>query len=200
MRNKIGIDKTDAEILKKLLRDSRTSFTDIAKDCDISVGAIRVRFNSLKKRGIITGATIGVNPYALGYKCIANIGVTTARENEKEVMEFLRNKPYSRVVFRNVFERTNIAAIVSLHEFEELSETMRDIEANPRIKHANAYIWSKTSNLDHPENLVLTNPTSKAQEKTPQKTSKTNFKKAKMDEILIKIKGLNPEIHQEYIK
>jgi DNA-binding Lrp family transcriptional regulator len=175
------IDETDAKILKILFKESRTSFTEIAKECKISVGAVRKRYKRLWKTGIINGEIMQVNPSSLGYKCIANIGVTTARENENEVMEFLRNKPYSLVVFRNVFEKTNIAAIVSLHEFEELAETMRDIEANPLIKHANAYIWSKTSNLDHPENLVLTNPTIKAEEKTPQKTKEPNFEKAKMD-------------------
>lgn len=180
--NRKTIDKTDSKILKLLFKESRASFTEIAKDCEISAGAVRKRYKRLWKTGIINGEIMQVNPSSLGYKCIVNIGVTTARENENEVMEFLRNKPYSLVVFRNVFERTNIATIVSLHEFEELPETMRDIEANPLIKHANAFIWSKTSNLDHAENLVLTNPTSKANEETPQRTNNINFEKAKMDE------------------
>ena len=122
-----------------------------------------------------------VNPRSLGYKCIANIGITTDRDDESKVIEFLRSKPYTRVAFVNVFERTNIATIISLRDFEELSETMRDIEANPLIKHANAFVWNKTSGLDHPENLMLTPSTIKTETNTHPKTNTANREKAKID-------------------
>jgi len=181
MPNRTTIDVTDAKILKTLLKESRTSFTEIAKDCKISVNAVRKRYKRLWKTGIINGAIMQVNPRSLGYKCIANIGIITAREDESKVIEFLRSKPYTRVAFINVFERTNIATIISLHEFEELSETMRDIEANPLIKHANAFVWNKTSGLDHPENLVLAPSISKTDKEPHPKPNITNLEKAKID-------------------
>jgi Lrp/AsnC family transcriptional regulator for asnA, asnC and gidA len=181
LRNRTTIDVTNAKILKILLKESRTSFTEIAKDCKISVGAIRKRYKRLRKAGIINGEIMQVNPHSLGYKCIVNIGIITARKDESKVTELLKSKPYTCVVFRNVFERANIATIISLHEFEELSETMRDIEANPLIKHANAFIWSKTSGLDHPENLVLTPSISKTDKETHPKPNTTNLEKAKID-------------------
>jgi Lrp/AsnC family transcriptional regulator for asnA, asnC and gidA len=185
--NRRKIDETDAKILKTLLKESRTSFTKIAKDCKISVGAVRKRYKRLWKTGVINGAIMQVNPRSLGYKCIVNIGIITAREDESKVIESLRSKPYTRVTFVNVFEKTNIAAIISLHEFEELSETIRDIESNPLIQHLTALVWNKTSGLDYPENLVLTPPTAKNEEVPHPKSNATNVEKAKTDKIDIQI-------------
>ena len=181
MPKKSKIDETDAKILKTLLKESRASFTEIANDCEISINSVRKRYKRLWKIGIINGAIMQVNPRSLGYKCIANIGITTDRDDESKVIEFLRSKPYTRVAFVNVFERTNIATIISLRDFEELSETMRDIEANPLIKHANAFVWNKTSGLDHPENLMLTPSTIKTETNTHPKTNTANREKAKID-------------------
>jgi Lrp/AsnC family transcriptional regulator for asnA, asnC and gidA len=179
--NRKAIDQIDAKILKILLKESRTSFTKIAENCAISVGAVRKRYKRLWKEGIINGEIMQVDPRSLGYKCIANIGVTTAREDEDEVIKFLRKKPFSRVVFQNAFERTNIAVIVSLHEFEELAKAMREIEANPLIKNSNAYVWSKTFDLDYPENLILTTSNNESEREKSPKKNNTNFEKTKID-------------------
>jgi Lrp/AsnC family transcriptional regulator, regulator for asnA, asnC and gidA len=181
LRNRTTIDVTDAKILKTLLMESRTSFTEIAEKCKISVGAVRKRYKRLWKTGIINGEIMQVNPISVGYKCIVNIGVTTAKEDESKVIEFLKSKPYSCVVFKNLFERTNIATIISLHEFEELSGTMREIEANPLIKHANALIWSKTLGLDHPENLMLTPSSIETEKEQNPKSDTIKLEKAKID-------------------
>jgi len=176
------IDVTDAKILKTLFKESRTSFTEMAKDCKISVNAVRKRYKRLWKTGIINGEITQVNPASLGYKCIVTVWVTTAVADESKTIEFLRSKPYSCKVFRNVFERANLATIISLHEFEELAKTMRDIEANPLIKHTNAFIWSKASGMDHPENLVLTPANSKTREESHPRLDTSKLEKAKIDD------------------
>jgi Lrp/AsnC family transcriptional regulator for asnA, asnC and gidA len=85
-------DSIDAIILKMLLKESRTSFTEIARECKISVSAARARYNHLKKVGIINGEIMQVNPYGLGYKCVGNIGINTSGENEETVIEALKKK------------------------------------------------------------------------------------------------------------
>ena len=176
------IDATDEKILRTLLKESRTSFTEIAKDCKISVNSVRKRYMRLWRAGIINGAIMQVNPDSLGYKCIASIWVATAVEDESAVIDFLKRKPYSCEVFRNIFARANIADIISLHEFEELSKTIQDIEANPKIKHANALIWSKTSDMDYSENLALTPSISKTKNKPNPKPNETKREKLKLSE------------------
>ncbi|MBM4400836.1 MAG: winged helix-turn-helix transcriptional regulator, partial [Crenarchaeota archaeon] len=94
MQKQTKIDEIDAKILRTLLKESRTSFTEIAKDCKISVGAVRMRYKRLWKEGVINGEVMLVNPHSLGYKYISDLGITTAVENEKEVIKFLTHKPY----------------------------------------------------------------------------------------------------------
>ncbi|MDG6223040.1 MAG: Lrp/AsnC family transcriptional regulator [Candidatus Bathyarchaeota archaeon] len=52
------LDDIDKIMLKKLLVDVRTSFSDIAKELDVSVVAVVKRFNKLKKMGVIAGTTL----------------------------------------------------------------------------------------------------------------------------------------------
>ena len=48
----------DKIILKKLLADARTNFSDLAKELDISVPAVVKRFNKMKKMGLIVGTSL----------------------------------------------------------------------------------------------------------------------------------------------
>lgn len=52
------LDGVDKIILKTLLADVRTNFSDIAKELDISVAAVAKRFNKLKKTGVIAGTVL----------------------------------------------------------------------------------------------------------------------------------------------
>ena len=81
MQNQVKVDEIDANVIKILLEESRTSFTDIAKSCGISVGAVRMRYKNLWKKGIINGEIMLVNPYSLRYRHLSLIGVETTVEN-----------------------------------------------------------------------------------------------------------------------
>jgi DNA-binding Lrp family transcriptional regulator len=148
------IDEISEKILKTLLMESRTSFTQIAKDCKITVGAVRMRYKHLWKEGIIKGEVMLVNPHSLGYPYISDLGITTAVENEKEVMTFLTSKPYiSQIV--GPLGKYNIWAKVALHNTQELTGILEDIEANIHIKSVDALLWVEAINIEYPENLVI---------------------------------------------
>ncbi len=148
------LDEIDAKILRTLLADSRTSFTAIAKDCKISVAAIRTRYERLRKTGIINGEIMLVNPYSLGYKCTVDLGITTSVENEEEIIAFLRTKPYIAGASGN-FGRYNIHAFLVLTDIEKLSGILGEIEANPKVIHIDSLIWAESINMDHTENLEI---------------------------------------------
>ena len=77
------IDEIDAKILKSLLTDSRTSFTELSKICNITIPAVKNRFNRLKKTGIITSEFMYINPFSLGYESISEIGIKTELSNKE---------------------------------------------------------------------------------------------------------------------
>lgn len=148
------IDQIDARIIKILLAESRTSFTDIAKECEISVSAVRMRYKHLWKEGIITGEITLVNPHCLGYRHIVDLGITTEVEDEAEIASYLESRHNISQIVRQL-GKYNFYAKAALRDLNKLSEVLEDIEANPKIKKVDALIWAEAVNLEFPSNLTI---------------------------------------------
>jgi Lrp/AsnC family transcriptional regulator for asnA, asnC and gidA len=180
--NQAKIDETDAKILKILLKDSRTSFTEIAKNCKISVGAVRMRYKRLKSAGIIKGEIMQVSPHSLGYKYVVNLGIITTIEYEKEVAEFLKSRTY-RTNIVGPFGKYNVFAVAVLHNIQELTGIVEDIESHTHVKSVESMIWAEAVNMEHMENLFF-NPLDKNVEKQNTKNhNKINLEEAHIDQI-----------------
>ena len=176
-----------------LLKESRTSFTKIAKNCKITVGAVRMRYKRLWKEGVIKGEVMLVNPHSLGYQYICDLGITTAVEDEKEIMKFLTCKPYIAHM-AGPLGKYNIWAKVAVHKTHELTEILEDIEDNPHIKNVDALIWVEAINLEYPENLIINSfdasnkqKTNNNEQKLPIPTKTTKKTRIKIDETDRKI-------------
>lgn len=148
------IDEIDAKILEALLKEARTTFTDMSKECDISVGAVRARFKRLQREGVINGAIMQVNPHSLGYKCVCDMIIKTDPGKEKELMEFMTKKPYPKVIF-GPRGRYTMDIVSALPTIKDLREVMEELEASPYIKHVESLIWVEATTMDHAENLVI---------------------------------------------
>ncbi|MDG6222439.1 MAG: AsnC family transcriptional regulator [Candidatus Bathyarchaeota archaeon] len=180
------IDEIDATILRNLLKEARTTFTEIAKECKISITGVRSRFLKLKKIGIINGAIMQVNPYSLGYDCMCDITMKTAPENDEKVKQFLRNKPYTKTILEQ-FGRQNIAIGVLLKSINELSGIMEDIGKCEHVKNVEPLIWTKPVHMDHPENLVIKPLNYKNNPEESISSKGENEKKIELDEMDIQI-------------
>jgi DNA-binding Lrp family transcriptional regulator len=180
------IDETDATILSILLGESRTSFTNIAKTCNISVGAVRMRYAKLKKTGIITGEVMQINPQSIGYHCISDLGITTDKENEETVGNFLKNKPYltHSVSAANNY---NFWAKAQLRNIQELNGIIAELEENPLIKHVDTFIWDETVFLDHPENFRITPNLNIKGKKANSELATLKEKETKLDQTDLQI-------------
>jgi DNA-binding Lrp family transcriptional regulator len=150
----IKIDEIDAKILKILLLESRTSFTVIAKECEISVGAVRMRYKQLWKKGVINGEKMLVNPHCLGYRHIVDLGIINAVENDKEVAKFLESKPYMSELV-SPLGKYNFDGKVALRDLNKLHQIIEDLESNHNIQHVDALIWAEAVNIEHPQNLII---------------------------------------------
>jgi DNA-binding Lrp family transcriptional regulator len=168
LQENISADSIDAKILRVLLKESRTSFTEIAEECKISVSGARMRYNRLKKVGIISGEIMQVNPYSLGYKCVGDIGINTSAENEKTVIEFLKKEVRCCIDPIMPWGKYNIELLVSKNSVEDWAAELRHLESNPNIKLVDPLIWTDPTGMDHPENLEIKPLKSKKQEKTIQ--------------------------------
>ena len=171
-----------------LLVESRTSFTDIAFECKITVGAVRMRYKRLRREDVINGEVMLVNPHCLGYRHIVDLGIITDTENEKEVAEYVDSRPYiSQVV--NHFGKYNFFGKVVLRDLNKLSGIIEDLESNHKIKHVDALIWAEAKNIEFPNNLVIKPLKHESVFKNNQRPALTNLDQAplKIDEIDRKI-------------
>jgi Lrp/AsnC family leucine-responsive transcriptional regulator len=69
------MEETDAEILRLLAADGRTSFTDLAKQTGLSVSAVHSRVRRLEQRGVIRGYRADIDPEALDLALTAFVSV-----------------------------------------------------------------------------------------------------------------------------
>ena len=71
----LKIDSTDRKILSILMKEARTPYMEIARQCRVSGAAIHQRMQKLNKLGIIEGAHLQIKPVNLGYDTCAFIGL-----------------------------------------------------------------------------------------------------------------------------
>jgi len=181
------LDAIDGKILKILLKESRTSFTEIAKACKISVCAIRMRYNHLKSAGVIIGERVHINPVFWGYNYVADVRMEASLNDEEEVVKMLWKKRYVLGAAR--FGR-NIMCFVALSKLDNLRNIVEEIESDPRLNHVNTLIWTDTRDISHPENLII-RPFSEVVEKTEKvKAVQVNPEGFLVDEIDKQIIGL----------
>lgn len=148
------IDEIDAKILRILLLESRTSFTDIAAECKITVTAVRMRYKRLWRDGVITGEKMLVNPHCLGYVHIADLGIMTSVENEEDVKKFLESKPYIGELI-GPMGHYRFWGKVALRDLNKLQDIIQDLESNGNVKHVDALIWAEAANVEYPQNLII---------------------------------------------
>jgi Lrp/AsnC family transcriptional regulator for asnA, asnC and gidA len=153
------IDETDSIILKTLLVESRTSFTELAKICGISVTAVIRRYTRLKKTGIILGEHMYLNPISVGYESIAEIGILTDLADKEKVAEKVAESLGTKSFVRfgtNALGKYDIYGLVAARKVAELSEIVQHIDIKPYVKSLDVLIFADLwDNPWHPENLII---------------------------------------------
>ena len=187
MQTQPKIDEIDTKILKTLLVDSRTSFTRLAKDCGISIGAVRMRYKNLWEKGIIKGEITLVNPQSLGFEYAADLGIMTTVEHEKEVTEFLSNKQHRHIYTVGPFGKYSVFAVAVFRSMQDLTETIREVESHPHVKRVETIIWTEAIYMEHMDKLVFGTSGKEAENPNNKAPKTTNLKKTKLDETDLKI-------------
>ena len=75
---KTNLDATDRKILRFLIKNARTPFLEIARECGISGAAIHQRIKKLEELGVIQGSRLVVAPKSLGFDVCAFIMIRTS--------------------------------------------------------------------------------------------------------------------------
>jgi len=92
-----GLDDLDLQILDILVKDSRTPYLEIARQCHVSGGTIHVRMKKMEEMGIIKGTKLILNNPKLGYDVCCFISIyldkaatyTNVLDSMKEIKEIV---------------------------------------------------------------------------------------------------------------
>ncbi len=90
----IKLDELDHQILQILIKNSRTPFTDIAKELLVSAGTIHIRVKKMEDLGVIKGATLIIDYEKLGYTFIAYVGLFVDNSSSfPSIIQEIKNIP-----------------------------------------------------------------------------------------------------------
>jgi Lrp/AsnC family transcriptional regulator for asnA, asnC and gidA len=122
MKNEI-IDQLDKQIILELSNNARRSYTDLAKELDVSEGTIRNRVKSLQEKKIVKLEAV-INPSSLGYKVITIMALQVRVSDLTIVAEMLVNLP-NVYYLAFVTGRWDLVAIIMSRTTEELSDFIK---------------------------------------------------------------------------
>ena len=91
---KTTLDATDRKILRYLIKNARTPFLEIARECGISGAAIHQRIKKLEDMGVIQGSRLVVAPKSLGFDVCAFISIRVSDiAQQQDTVERLKEIP-----------------------------------------------------------------------------------------------------------
>lgn len=134
------LDKINVKLLRMLQNDARTSFKDIAKECNVSLDTIKNRFNILMKNGVIRSSTIVIDPKKIGQGNFVIIGIQVVQQFSELVLNMIKKIPGLCVVTKSIGQY-DIEAIFLLKDIEQIGITKEKIENFPQVKVANVGIF-----------------------------------------------------------
>ncbi len=133
-------DDTDVRLLRNLQRDARTNFADIAKECGVSVDTVIKRFQRLKRRGVVRGTTVLLEPRKMGLDCLSSLQVSAEPAQVAEVVEKIRAMP--GVVFCTPSIGTqNVFAVAVQASVSNLGSLKEEVKSLPAVRDVRASIW-----------------------------------------------------------
>ena len=94
MSKPLKLDDIDHKILDMLIENTRTPFTDIAKELVISAGTVHVRVKKMEQMGLIKGSSLILDYDKLGYTFIAYVGLYVNNSSQiKFIIERIKQIP-----------------------------------------------------------------------------------------------------------
>jgi DNA-binding Lrp family transcriptional regulator len=157
MARKKGIDEIDIKIIKRLLRNSRTSFAEIAEECTVSTLTIKNRYNRLKKTGIIKGSTVIATEEDIhGVEGILDAGIMVNNQRADQFIKYveslLQNKRHWSLPIK-LNQRYNVSVTVLAKSIREIQEIKDALMQHPDVISTEITIWTAIKNI--PQNLDL---------------------------------------------
>lgn len=129
------VDSVNLKILDILQKDGRATFTDIAKQLDISPAIVSARFDKMKQNGMIKGTTLMIDLTKTNVAYYASIGVKASEPEVERVVNFINELEIAdtQVLGWITFGRYNVTALLSSKNLVETHRIKQIIKQNPDV-------------------------------------------------------------------
>ena len=162
------INELDSKILKILLKDGRTGYFEIAKQCGVSKNKVWKRCKAMESKGVINGATVQLNFGLFGYEALATLLISVDPQQIEQAMTIIGNMTEVRA-YRQYNSVYNIRAVATLKNLNELDYVKQLIKRKLPTLGLKTYVWTGVRNI--PENLTLTGARNDTRDTNQSKTS-----------------------------
>ncbi len=119
------LDEKDKKIIETLEKDSRTPYTVIADELEVSEATVRKRIDRMKERGIIKRFTVEIDPSRLGYHMVTFLGLDVEPEYFLKAVENLSEIDEVKWVAKSTGDHMIMSEIWA-KDNEHLSKIMTD--------------------------------------------------------------------------
>lgn len=112
-----GLDELDQKIVQLLIKNARMSYSDIGQQVGISRVAVKMRIQSLERRGIIEEYTTIINPQKINGAVSCYFEIETTLEALLPVTELLRQNETITQIYRVTGKnKLHVHAVASSNE------------------------------------------------------------------------------------
>ncbi|AEC51203.1 transcriptional regulator [Pyrococcus sp. NA2] len=133
------LDELDRKIIDILLRDSRTSYREIAKELNVAVGTIYNRIKKLEDSGIIQGFTVKLNYEHVGYELTAIMGIKAQGKKIREIERIIAKDKRVMCVY-DVTGDYDIIVIAKFRNREEMNGFVKSVLSIDGVEKTNTHV------------------------------------------------------------
>jgi len=138
----IKIDEIDVKIIRRLIKDARSKFTEIANECGISSTAIKNRIKRMEKASLIIKPVLNINMGFFGCSYTVLIGINLKYNQVDKLIKTIKRFTTVFGIDKTIgkYDLCLFAAVENLNKIDELKYLIgrqtgvKDIEVN---------IWNK---------------------------------------------------------
>jgi len=141
------VDEVDKKILGEYVRDSRSSFREVAKRIGVSTGTVLSRTKRMEKEGIIRSYSAVVDWEKVGYHLTAVTEINVSKGKLLEMEREIAKIPSTCVVY-DITGSTDAVVVAKFRSREELSQFTKSLLSMTFIERTNTHVVLTTVKED----------------------------------------------------
>jgi DNA-binding Lrp family transcriptional regulator len=142
-------DEIDAIIVRSLMNNARSSLSEIAKECHLSVTAIKKRINKLEEINMLGKAVLTPNMAYFGYPYPVFVGINLKSGIEDDVITQIKVH-YKIAGIEKTIGRYDMCIFIFSKSVKELNELKNLLIQMKGVYSVDINIWGKTiQNIDN---------------------------------------------------